>query len=98
MQGAHDWYETLTETYKKLGYTTSQADPCVRYKREGDGYTITDTYMDDVFGASKSDREIKERKEEIGKEWEIKDVGENKYFLGMRVQQDLKKGTIRLTQ
>jgi len=98
MQGAHDWYETLTETYKKLGYTTSRADPCVRYKREGDGYTITDTYTDDIFGASKSDWEIKERKEEIGKEWEIKDVGESEYFLGMRVQQDLEKGTIRLTQ
>ncbi len=32
MQGAHDWYETLMETYNKLGYTTSRADPCVRYK------------------------------------------------------------------
>ena len=34
----------------------------------------------------------------MGKEWEIKDVGENEYFLGMRVQQDLDSGTIRLTQ
>ena len=34
----------------------------------------------------------------MGKEWEIKDVGENEYFLGMRVQQDLNAGTIRLTQ
>ena len=25
-------------------------------------------------------------------------MGENEYFLGMRVQQDLKLGTIRLTQ
>jgi len=52
MQGAHDWYETLTETYDKLEYITSRADPCVRYKREDGDYTITDTYMDDVFGAS----------------------------------------------
>ena len=34
----------------------------------------------------------------MGKEWEIKDVGENNYFLGMRVQQDIDQGTIRLTQ
>ena len=34
----------------------------------------------------------------MGKVWEIKDVGENEYFLGMRVQQDLDLGTIRLTQ
>jgi hypothetical protein len=98
MQGAHDWYETLTNTYNKLGYTTSWADPCVRYETDGGRYTITDTYTDDVFGALKTDEEVKRRKDEMGKEWEIKDMGENEYFLGTRVQQDLESGTIRLTQ
>jgi len=98
MQGAHDWYETLSTTFRELGYTTSRADPCVRFKEEDGKYTITDTYTDDIFGASRDDEEIKERKDEIGKVWDIKDVGETEYFLGMRVQQDLKSGTIRLTQ
>jgi hypothetical protein len=98
MQGAHDWYETLTETYDKLGYTTSRADPCVRVKKENGGYTITDTYTDDVFGASKTDAEVEERKREIGEIWEIKDIGDNEHFLGTRVQQDLTLGTIRITQ
>ena len=98
MQGAHDWYETLTTTHDKLGYITSRADPCVRYKKEGDGYTLTDTYTDDIFGASRTDGEVQERKDEMGKEWEIKDMGENDYFLGMRVQQDINEGTIRLSQ
>jgi transposase InsO family protein len=98
MQGAHDWYETLSKTYKDLGYTTSRADPCVRFKQENGNYTITDTYTDDVFGASNNDEEEERRKKEIGGVWEIKDVGENEYFLGMRVQQDLELGTIRLTQ
>ena len=30
----------------------------------------------------------------MGKEWEIKDVGDNDYFLGMCVQQDIGQGTI----
>jgi hypothetical protein len=98
MQGAHDWYETLSGTYDKLGYSTSQADPCVRYMKEGNGYTLMSMYTDYVFGASKTDEEIQRRKEEMGKEWEIKDVGGNEYFLGMRVQQDITQGTIRLTQ
>ena len=98
MQGGHDWYETLSKTYNDLGYTTSRADPCVRFKKDNGNYTITDTYTDDVFGASNNNGEIEKRKREIGGIWEIKDVGENKYFLGMRVQQDLSAGTIRLTQ
>jgi hypothetical protein len=64
MQGAHDWYETLTNTYDKLGYTTSWADPCVRYKKENSGYTLTDN----IFGASKTDEEIQKRKDKMGKE------------------------------
>ena len=98
MQGGHDWYETLTKTFKDLGYTTSRADPCVQFKKDDKNYTITDTYTDDIFGASNSDEEIKKRKDELGGIWEIKDVGETEYFLGMRVQQDLTLGTIRLTQ
>jgi hypothetical protein len=39
----------------------------VKYKCEGDRYTITDTYTDDVFGASKTDEEIERRKGEMGR-------------------------------
>ena len=98
MQGGHDWWNTLGDTYDDLDYTTSRADPCVRYKKEDGNYTITNTYTDDTFGASNTDEEASRRKDEIGRVWEIKDVGEMEYFLGMRVQQDLKLGTVRLTQ
>ena len=98
MQGGHDWYETLWGTYDNLGYSTSRADPCVRFKKENGNYTLTDTYTDDVFGASNDDAEMNKRKDEIGKVWETKDMGENEYFLGMRVQQDLRLGTIHFTQ
>lgn len=67
MQGEHDWYETLSKTFNDLGYTTSQADPCVQFKKENDNYTLTDTYMDDIFGVSNDSEEAKRRKDEIGK-------------------------------
>jgi hypothetical protein len=79
--------------YKELRYTTSCTDPCVRFK-ENRSYTLTDTYTDDVFGVSSDGEEEKKRKDEMGKVWEIKDVGKNEYFLGMQVQQDLTLGMI----
>ena len=60
MQGGHNWYETLGTTFKNLGYSTSHADPCVHIKRENRSYTITDTYIDDIFGASNDNDEIKQ--------------------------------------
>ena len=83
MQGGHDWYETLSKTFKNLGCTASRADPCVRFKKKDGSYTITDTYTDDIFGALNDEAEAKRRKDEIGGVWEIKDVEENEYFLGM---------------
>ena len=94
MQGAHDLYKTLNKTYKDLGYTNLCADPCVWFEKENRNYTITDTYTDDIFGVSNDGEEEERRKKEIREVWEIKDVGENEYFLGMRVQQDLGLGTI----
>ena len=83
MQGGHHWYKTLSTTFNNLRYTTSYTDPCVQFK-EGDGnYTIADTYTDVIFGALNNDEEIRKRKEEIGEVWDIKDVGETGYFLGM---------------
>ena len=61
MQGGHDWYRTLSTSYDELGYTTSRAGPCVRIKKEDRNYTITNTYTDDVNGASNNDEEIKKR-------------------------------------
>lgn len=83
MQGVHDWYKTLSGTFDKIRYITSCADLCVHFKKENRNYTITDTYTDDFFGASNTEEEGNKRKREIGEEWEIKDVGETEYFLGM---------------
>lgn len=35
------------------------------------------------------DEEGEKKKDEIGKEWVIKDIEKREYFLGMQVQQDL---------
>jgi Reverse transcriptase (RNA-dependent DNA polymerase) len=85
MQRVHNWYQMLNKTYSNLRYHVSWADPCICYKKENGNYTITDTYTNDIFGASNNDEEAKQRKEEMGKVWEIKNVGENDYFLGMQV-------------
>ncbi|CAA7270338.1 unnamed protein product [Cyclocybe aegerita] len=41
MQGAYDWEDELSRTYKRLGYYQSCADPCIRHRlidgKEGEG-------------------------------------------------------------
>src|SRR5258705_10602861 len=63
MQGAHDWYETLKDTYSKLGYTTSRADPCVRYKKENGGDNLPPTYIDEIICEAENSKDANEKQE-----------------------------------
>ena len=88
-QGAHEWWNELNNGYAGIGYYTSRADPCVRTKWTEDGkVTITNTYMDDVFGASSNPALAKTAKEEIERCYEIKDMGEINKLLDIRVVWD----------
>ena len=98
MQGGHNWWHNLNRAYNKLGYLASRADGCVRYKRVNNKHTITDNYNDDVLGASTTLEGLKEAKRELGSKFEVKDMGELKYILGVCFDRDVTTGDIHLSQ
>jgi hypothetical protein len=51
---------------KHIVISDTLAYECVRFKKGGGNYTLTDMYTDDVFGTSNSEDEEKRRKNEIG--------------------------------
>lgn len=98
MQGASNWWEELDGTYNSLGYRRSHADQSVRV-REGDtGTTITSTYTDDVTGVSSSTKEAILAKEELGKRYDIKDLGDLDFVLGIKIVHNPIDGSIALSQ
>ena len=98
-QGGHQWYEELKQGYDGIGYYTSKADPCMRTKwTEDSNVTITNTYTDDVFGASSNKELAALAKDEITRCYEIKDVGEINKLLGIQVVWDELSGEISFSQ
>jgi len=97
MQGAHDWAITLDRTYTEHGYYTSKADSQVRSKVVNGELTLTTTWTDDVLGASTTPAGEVEAKEELRSSYEIKDLGEAKYILGMKIERT-DDGSIKLSQ
>ncbi|SJK98299.1 uncharacterized protein ARMOST_01564 [Armillaria ostoyae] len=51
-----------------------------------------------TIGASLNKEEVSHRKGELEEKWDLTDVGENHYFLGMRIDQDLEAGMISFSQ
>ncbi|GAW09849.1 retrotransposon Ty1-copia subclass [Lentinula edodes] len=87
MQGSHDWQETLAAGYREDGYTTSRADPCIRYRRDGAEYTLTSMYGDDVCGGASTEAGRLRAVNDLAKRWESSEVTSH-VLLGMNVQQD----------
>ena len=55
-------------------------------------------YVDDILITAKSKVEIGKLKLQLNEEFEMKDLGEAKKILGMKIQRDRLKGTVGLSQ
>ncbi|KIJ23037.1 hypothetical protein M422DRAFT_196412 [Sphaerobolus stellatus SS14] len=98
MFGGYDWADDLENSYEGLGYYQSLADPCIHSRYIDEEYTLTSTYTDDVFGASSTEKGAKKAVEELERCYELKDAGSTGQILGIKVERDMEKGTLRLSQ
>ena len=75
----------------------STADPCLYTSSKREMFHIA-VYVDDIVLACKSIERIAEVKKALAKQFEVKDLGELHYFLGMKVVQDQKSGEVWIGQ
>lgn len=86
-QSPRCWNSALDSQLKKMGFVQTDSDPCIYRASEGD-MCIIGVYVDDIVLAGKSEDRLKEVKEELAKQFDIKDMGKLHYFLGMKVVQN----------
>jgi len=97
MQGAHDWAKNLNRTFEGHGYYRSQVDPQIRSRVTKNELTLTSTWTNDVLGASLTLEGKTLAKEQLRSSYEIKDIGEAKLILGMKISQS-KNGDVVISQ
>ena len=75
------------------GYTRILYDPCVYFlKLPSGGYIYLFLYVDDMLIASKNRSSIDKLKVLLSCEFEMKDLGEARRILGMKIERDRVKG------
>ena len=85
-QSPRAWFERFTRAVKQYGYLQCQADHTLYVKHSPGGkITILIVYVDDIILTGDYDEEIQRLKKVLAKEFEIKDLGSLKYFLGMEI-------------
>ena len=92
------WNTALDDHLKKMKFVQTKGDPCIYVSKDGAETVIIAVYVDDILIAGKTDKRIAEVKAAIANRFAVKDMGDLHYFLGVKVVQDLKAGTIWLGQ
>ena len=98
-QAPRQWYLKFDSFMLEKGFTRCQSDHCVYYQRfVNNEFIVLSLYVDDMLVAGSSMRKIEELKKLMAKKFSMKDLGEAKQILGMRIKRDRKQRKLWLSQ
>uniref|UniRef100_A0A2N9G3F2 Reverse transcriptase Ty1/copia-type domain-containing protein n=1 Tax=Fagus sylvatica TaxID=28930 RepID=A0A2N9G3F2_FAGSY len=85
-QSPRAWFGRFTHSMRKYGYHQSQSDHTLFLKHSNEGkVTALIVYVDDIVVTGNDIMEMGKLKTYLAKEFEIKDLGTLRYFLGIEV-------------
>ena len=76
-----------------MGFAQATSDPCIYIAKSGEPFIIG-IYVDDILLDSKTDKRISEVKIALAERFDVKDLGELNYFLGVKMVHNHRAGTI----
>ncbi|RVW65650.1 Retrovirus-related Pol polyprotein from transposon RE1 [Vitis vinifera] len=90
-QSPRAWFDRFTKAVLKLGYKQGQADHTLFVKKSHAGkMAILIVYVDDIILSGNDMEELQNLKKYLSEEFEVKDLENLKYFLGMEVARSRK--------
>ncbi|KAK0585152.1 hypothetical protein LWI29_024002 [Acer saccharum] len=84
-QSPRAWFGRFSTSMRRFGYHQSNSDHTLFFKRKGDKITILIVYVDDMIVTGNDDLEMTALQGYLATEFEMKDLGLLRYFLGIEV-------------
>ena len=97
-QASRSWYKKLDEFLYKAGFHMSASEPCLFVRGSGDEKVLLAVYVDDQIIISKSLAQIQQVKKAMSETFQISDLGEAEYVLGISIHRDRQRKLIQLSQ
>lgn len=95
-QAGRLWSKTFTKTLNSIGFCSIDRDGNVFINRERG--VIIALYVDDMLFLGQLLKQINKAKAELARSYDIKDLGEAEYCLGIKIIRNRKKRTITIDQ
>ena len=97
-QSARSWYKKADNVLKNLEFKNFRNEPCVYIKKSESSVIIIALYVDDFYVFFSSVKDKTHLLEALQAKFKVKDLGEAKNCLGMKILRDWTKGSLILQQ
>ena len=97
-QTSRQWNLKFHQAILKYGFTMMEEDHCVYIKQSNNHFIILSLYVDDILISGNDKKLIDETKKWLLSNFEIKDMGEASYVLGLKILKDRSKRLLGLSQ
>jgi hypothetical protein len=97
-QASRQWYLKFDSTIRKFGFKENVEDNCVYAKFNNGKYIFLILYVDDILLASNYVNLLLEMKKFLSLNFDMKDLGEASFVLGIEIHRDRRKGVLELSQ
>jgi Reverse transcriptase (RNA-dependent DNA polymerase) len=84
-QSHRGWFDRFKKVLISLGYQQINANHTVFSRQHGGHITMLAVYVDDMIITGDDEGEITQLKAKLGKEFEVNDLGQLRYFLGIEI-------------
>ena len=96
-QSSRQWYLRFHQAVMSYGFAMTEEDHCVYIKRSKGNFVILSLYVDDILLAGNDKSFVMAIKEWLSSNFEMKDMGEAAYILGVKITRDRSKNLLALS-
>ena len=97
-QAGRAWNKKMDAALIDMGFQPTHSDSCVYVKRDGDTVMFLLVYVDDLLLVSSDAGQLESVKAALQGRFEMKDMGEAEFILGVQIRRDRAKRQLYLSQ
>ena len=95
-QASHQWYHKFRQVILSFGFEMNLIDDYVYHKFSGSKYIFLVLYVDDILLATNDIGMLHEIKRFLSRNFEMKDLGDASFVLGIQIHRDRSRGYSRI--
>ena len=97
-QASRQWYLKFHEVITSFGFGENIMDQCIYQKVSGSKICFLVLYVDDILLATNDKGFLYEVKQFLSKNFDMKDMGEASYIIGIKIHRERSQGILGLSQ